>query len=83
MSQNLVLKNKGLFTNSNQLSDVPEGALALAKNIVIDKDGVAEPCRGFDRLLYPAASSAVRNDRLTTYQDHLIARLSNNDTMAY
>jgi hypothetical protein len=62
---------------------VPEGALTLAKNIVIDKDDVAEPCRGFDRLGNPAASSAVRNDRLTTYQDHLIARMSDSDTMAY
>lgn len=83
MSQSLVLKNKGLFTNSNQLSEVPDGALSLAKNIVIDKDGVAEPCRGFNRLLYPASSSAVRNDRLTVYQDHLIARMSDSDTMAY
>jgi len=62
---------------------VPEGALTLAKNIVIDKDGVAEPCRGFDRILHPAVSDAVRNDRLTVYQNHLIARLSNSDAMAY
>lgn len=83
MSQSLVLKNKGLFTNSNQLSEVPEGALTIAKNVVIDKDGVAEPCRGFDRILYPAASGLVRNDRLTVYQNHLIARMSNSNTMGY
>jgi hypothetical protein len=83
LSQNLILKNKGLFTNSNQLSQVPEGALSLAKNVVIDKDGVAEPCRGFDRLLNPASSILVRNDRAVVYQDYLIARMSDSDTMAY
>lgn len=83
MSQSLVLKHKGLYTNSDQLSEVPLGALSQAQNIVIDKDGVAEGCRGFTRLLNPAASSAIRNDRLTVYQDHLIVRRSNNDTMAY
>ena len=83
MSQSLILKNKGLFTNSNQLSAVPNGALSLAKNIVIDKDGVAECCRGFDRMTYPASSSAVRNDRATSYQDHLIVHRSNDDSMSY
>ena len=82
MSQSLVLKHKGLFTNSNQLSEVPVGALSLAKNIVIDKDGVAEPCRGFDRILYPPTST-IRHDRAVNYQDHLIVRRSNNDAMAY
>lgn len=83
MSQGLILKNKGLFTNSNQLSEVPEGALTLAKNVVIDKDGVAEACRGFDRLANSPASDLVRSDRLTVYQDHLIRRNSNDDTMGY
>lgn len=83
MSEDLTLKHKGLFTNSNQLSAVPLGALSLAQNIVIDKDDVAEPCRGFTRLLNPAASSAIRNDRAMTYQDHLIVRRSSNDSMAY
>lgn len=83
MSQSLVLKHKGLFTNSDQLSEVPLGALSLAQNIVIDKDGVAEGCRGFTRLLNPAASSAVRNDRITAYQDRPIVRRSNDNSMAY
>lgn len=83
MSQSLILKHKGLFTNSNQLSEVPSGALSRAKNIVIDKDGVAEPCRGFLRLTNAASSSAVRNDRATVYQDHLIVRRSNDDSMSY
>lgn len=83
MSQSLILKNTGLFTNSNQLSEVPEGALSIAKNIVIDKDGVADPARGFKRQTSAASSSLVRNDRITSYQDHLIVRRSSDNTMAY
>lgn len=83
MAQELVLKNKGLVTNSNQLSEVPVGALSLAKNIVIDKDSVAESRRGFTREANAPASDLVRNDRVTAYQDHLIVRRSSDDTMAY
>lgn len=79
----MVLKNKGLFTNSNQLSAVPEGALYLAKNVNIDKDDIVEPIRGFARLSDSPASSAIRCDRLTSYQDKIIARRSSNNTMAY
>jgi hypothetical protein len=83
MSQKLVLKNTGLQTNSNQLSMVPDGALSLAKNINIDKDSVAEPRRGFGRLISAPASNLIRNDRLTSYQGKLIARRSSDNTMAY
>jgi hypothetical protein len=83
MSQSLLLKNSGLQTNSNQLSAVSEGALNLANNISIDKDEVAESRRGFKRLPFAAASSDIRNDRVTSYQDRIIAHRSNDNTMAY
>lgn len=83
MSQDLTLKNKGLFTNSNQLSEVPTGALSLAQNIVIDKDSVAESRRGFAREANAPASSLVRNDRVTSFQSHLIVHRSSDDSMAY
>lgn len=83
MSQELVLKNTGLNTNANQLSMVPEGALSLARNIVIDKDSVAEPRRGFGRLDNPPASDLIRNDRITSFQDKIIVRRSSDNTMAY
>ena len=83
MSQNLILKAKGLFTNSNQLSEVPEGALSIAKNIVIDKDGVIEPSRGFKRLGNAPVSDSLRNDRITTYQNKVVVHRSNDNTMAY
>lgn len=83
VSQSLVLKNKGLFTNSNQLSAVPEGAMTIANNIVIDKDDVAESRRGFGLEANPASSSDVRNDRATSFQEHLIVHRSNDNSMAY
>lgn len=83
MSQKLVLKNKGLNTNANQLSEVPEGALSIADNIVIDKDSVAESRRGFSRESNPASDTLVRNDRVTSFQDHVIVHRSNDNTMAY
>jgi hypothetical protein len=83
MSQKLILKISSLNTNSNQLSETQEGALAIAKNIVIDKDSVAESRRGFGFLVDPFASNLTRVDRLTSYQDHIIARRSSDDILSY
>lgn len=46
MAQKLDLKIKGLYLNPNNLSEVPAGALAIANNIVIDKESIAESRRG-------------------------------------
>ena len=82
MSQKLLLKNSGLQTNSNQLSEVSEGALTLANNCVIDKDGVAESRRGFTTLPSSLSIGSDVVDRLTSYQEAIIARTSGN-VMAY
>lgn len=83
MSQQLVLKNTGLNTNANQLSEVPEGALSIADNVVIDKDGVIEPRRGFIRLANAPADDTLVNDRITSYQDKLIAHRTNGSLAYY
>lgn len=83
MGEKLLLKIKGLATNQNQLSEVMDGSLTVAKNININKDSVGESRRGFGYLASAPADSAIRNDRITTYQDKLIARRSNDNTMAY
>jgi len=83
MSQKLILKIRGLNTNQNQLSEVPEGGLQVAKNMVIDKDSIGESRRGLKYLALPPASSLVRTDRLTGYQEKIVARRSNDDTLAY
>lgn len=83
MSQTLILTHKGLMTNMNQLSQAPEGALTIAENIVIDKDGVAEPRRGFNRIDDAPASDAARFDRFTSYQGKMIAHRSDDNSMSY
>ncbi len=46
MSQQLKLKIAGLYTNPNDLSSVPEGALAVANNVVIEKESIVETRKG-------------------------------------
>ena len=82
MSQSLQMKIRGLYTFPNDMSAVPEGALSVANNIVIDKDSIAEPRRG---LTFVALNSGVRADfatnekaeRVFFYKDGLISLLSN------
>lgn len=83
MSQDLTLKISSLNTNVNQLSEVEEGALSIARNINIDKDSVAESRRGFGLLSDAFTSANDRADRITSYQDKLIVRRSNDDKLAY
>lgn len=48
--QKTTLTARGLFTFPNQVSQVPNGALAQADNVVIDREGVLEPRRGYNQL---------------------------------
>jgi hypothetical protein len=50
MSQSLTLKLKGLWTNLNEFSEIPDGALDQATNITISKDSIAECRRGFNAI---------------------------------
>lgn len=47
--QSLDLKISGLHLFESELSEVPQGALSVADNIVINRPSVGEPRRGFDR----------------------------------
>lgn len=47
MAQSVVLKCRGLHTFPNALSELPEGALIEANNVVIDRESVVSPRRGF------------------------------------
>lgn len=70
MSQSLLLKVAGLYTNFNELSAVPDGALDLATNLAIPKDSIAECRRGFKAVFnIPSVQFA---DRLNEYQKDLI-----------
>lgn len=83
MSQSLLLQINGLNTNSNQLSKVAPGALTIAKNLVIDKDGVGEPRRGMDYYPNSPTPDTIRHDRLFEFQGHLIAHRISDNTLAY
>ena len=48
--EQLVMKATGLHTFADVLSKVPEGSLKVASNIVINKDGLTSPRRGFENL---------------------------------
>jgi hypothetical protein len=70
-----MLKAKGLFTFSNYLSNIPEGSLFEASNVIIDRDGIIEPRRGikvFGNI--PEVSKQLltfKNRILTHYGDSL------------
>ena len=80
MPQSLNIKIRGLYTFPNDFSSVPEGALAVADNIVVDRDSIAEPRRGLNYL----SSAAGRADFIDAsgraikkffYQDTIIAQV--------
>jgi hypothetical protein len=84
MSQSIILKAKGLITSTNQLGvEAPEGTLAIANNVVIDNDSVIASRRGFQRTSSTLTSINNRVDTLTSYQDKLIGRRSDDNIMFY
>ena len=48
--EELTLKAKGLHTYSDSLASVPEGSLRIASNVVLDKDDIISPRRGYETL---------------------------------
>jgi hypothetical protein len=62
---------KGLQTFANELQ-YPEQALQEAENVVIDKDGVAQPRRGFAQYGAAFGTGGSRAKQLSTYKDRLI-----------
>jgi hypothetical protein len=73
-SINVKLKLAGLQTNANSLGSVPEGALVVASNIVIDKDDVVESRRGF-KLYGNEVADPIQ--QLLNYKDIVIRHYSN------
>jgi hypothetical protein len=75
--QALTLPLKGLFLNSSELL-APEGSLSVADNVVIDRDNVATPRRGFDRLASGFSDASYRANKLFVYQNKLLSHYSTN-----
>jgi hypothetical protein len=70
MAQKFVNKAVGLHTFRNELT-VPDGAMKIADNVIIDRDGVVESRRGFQGY----ANFGELNDRakqLLQYKDRIL-----------
>lgn len=81
MSQSVVLDCKGEHTYASDLSGVPAGSLRLGLNININRQGIAEPRRGYNLLEYPLPSSSDRARRLVFWNDSLFVHYGS--TFAY
>ena len=78
MSQELKLKVRGLYTHPSDLASVPDGALSKADDVVIDKEDVAEPRRGFNRSYGALSVDTYRSKKLFLFQDYLFSTYSTN-----
>lgn len=77
-SQTLTLTAAGLYRGQNPLSAMPEGALLVAENAVLQPDGVIQPRRGLDALTTTFGSSGDRATAMTAYLAQVFARTSAN-----
>lgn len=72
MSQSINLKARGIFTYPNNLSEIPEGALSVADNVTIDRNGVIEPRRGINQYGNTFGLSTDRVKQLMVYKDRIL-----------
>ena len=77
MAQKLDLQIKGLYTNPNEFSEVPAGALLIADNLVIDKESIAESRRGQQTYGDQLSVGTGRINKLFNYRNGLIAQYYN------
>ena len=77
MSQKKLLEARGLFTDPNLLSKVPEGALVEADNVIIDRDSVIEPRRGLAAFGNTFGNGNDRVKQLIVYKDRILRHYNN------
>lgn len=70
--QSVNLKARGLYSYPNSLSEMPEGALTVADNVVIDRNGVIEPRRGFAQYGDTFGLSTHRAKQLLVYKERIL-----------
>lgn len=76
MASSLIIKASGLNTSPNQLN-LPDGALSRAENIIIERNNVIEPSRGFYLYGDALTLAADRIKQLMVYQDRILRHYSN------
>lgn len=77
------LSAKGLHSQPNVYSEVPDGALKTANNANIDREGVITPRRGFEALTGALGSGSDRAKAFTEYQDTVVAAFGTNGLAYY
>lgn len=80
-AQKLDLEIKGLYTSPNLLSGVPQGALSVADNIVINSKNVADSRRGQTQYGDPLDVGSGQVNKIFNYASSLIT--SYDDKLAY
>lgn len=84
MNQELTIKIKGYYSFPSDLSEVPEGALSAAQNIVIDRESIAEPRRGFGYLTHGSgvqsqfSNASYRANKIFFYQNKILSHYDTN-----
>lgn len=74
MPQATSLQLNGVATHKNRLSQVKEGALARAQNVIIDRESLVEPRRGFAQYGSDVASASDGSiQRLIAFDEEMIA----------
>jgi len=76
MPSSVLIKALGLNLSANPL-DVPEGSLLEANDVIIDRDNVIEPRRGFKVYGTSFPSSSDRAKQLFVYRDRILRHYSN------
>ena len=79
--QNVVLRAKGLHTFQNELSSIPEGALIEALNVIIDRNEIIEPRRGFRQYGEDFGNTTDRPKQLIQYKNRVLVHYD--DKLAY
>lgn len=74
------LQALGLNTMPNQL-EAPEGSLTIAKNVVINRDNVVEPRRGYKIYGDTFGSSSDRAKQLLNYKERILRHF--NETIQF
>lgn len=79
--QKLDLQLRGLYTSPNNLSAIPQGALEVADNVVIDRINIVESRRGQTQYGSPLAIGSSQVKKLFNYASSLIVNYD--DAMGY
>lgn len=71
------LQAKGLYTDPNLLSGVPEGALVEADNVIIDRGSIIQPRRGFNKYGNTFGVGTDTAKQLLSYKNRILIHYGN------